>query len=287
MHKLVLATALLAVSFIFLVLPSGQYHASQSDTVHPDIQMAASPHVTIYSTLPNSPYALLVPLNSSGAAVYPVWHIQLYGKGSFSLSVNGTVVDSGFSTGSFNLTYTFVGTRAKAVFDFNVQYTFNDQIVPELSDHSIQSVYVYSCYPGQSQFLTVQNGVSGALMYTRWTAILQSTQNVSFSVYVGNQNLLTGYFTGSKDITFNVTGSTASVIIGVGKTVYKYPSELISTVPVSKYYGPKPPLDTATFLDEVFAAVKGVFGIFPALLLSYIGVKPLVIARKERTPVVW
>ena len=290
MHKVLIST-LIGLAFLFLVVSSVSAISEQPDNSSHNVTDAVthtSSRVLIYSTYPGNPqYEIYVPLNSSGFAVYPIWHIFLYGNGAFTLSVNGTQVESGYSSGVYNLSYTFSEQSADAVLIFNGKYTFHDSISSELTDHNIQSVQVYSSYPGQAQFLTVQNGVSGALMYTYWTAILQSTQNVTYSIYVGGQSLASGSFVGTKTIKFNVTGSSATVTIGVGKEVYRYPSELISSVPIQKYYAPKPPSDVATFLDEIFTAIKGVVGIFPAMVLSYIGVKPLVIARKERTPVVW
>ena len=286
-----LISALIGLAFLFLVVSSVPAISGQPGNSGHNVTDAVthtSSRVLIYSNYPGSPqYEIYVPLNSSGFAVYPIWHIFLYGNGAFTLLVDGTQVESGFSTGAYNLSYTFTGRYANATLIFNGKYTFHDSISAELTDHNIQSVQVYSSYPGQAQFLTVQDGVSGALMYTYWTAILQSTQNVTYSVYLGGQSLVSGSFVGTKIINFNVTGSSATVTIGVGKEIYKYPSESISSVPIQKYYAPKPPSDVATFLDEIFTAIKGVVGIFPAMILSYIGVKPLVIARKERTPVVW
>lgn len=286
-----LISALIGLAFLFLVVSSVPAISGQPGNSGHNVTDAVthtSSRVLIYSTYPGSPqYEIYVPLNSSGFAVYPIWHIFLYGNGAFTLLADGSQVESGFSTGAYNLSYTFTGGYANATLIFNGKYTFHDSISSELTDHNIQSVQVYSSYPGQAQFLTVQNGVSGALMYTYWTAILQSTQNVTYSVYLGGQSLVSGSFVGTKIINFNVTGSSATVTIGVGKEIYKYPSESISSVPIQKYYAPKPPSDVATFLDEIFTAIKGVVGIFPAMILSYIGVKPLVIARKERTPVVW
>lgn len=289
MHKAIIISVALFSLALFIL--SGAASTPQLGThsrvpVASNISVQTSVHVVIYSTYSGSQYDIYVPVNSTGVSVYPVWHIQLYGKGSFSFIVNSTQVESGFSLGTFNLSYTFTGKQAVATLDFDGKYTFNDIITPELTDHNIQSVQVYSCYPGQAQYLTVQNGVSGALMYTHWVATMQSTQNVSYSIYVGGQSLASGYFVGTKDISFNVTGSAATVTIGVGKVVYRYPSESISSVPISRYYGPKPPSYTATLLDEIYAALKGVIGLFPAFVLSYFGIKPIVVARKNRTPVV-
>lgn len=228
-----------------------------------------SPHVQIYSSLPGSSDLLYVPLNSTGVPTYPVWHIYLYGVGPFQLSVNGNVVESGQSLGAFNFTYSWTNQYANATLKFNGEYTFHDTISGLLSDHNIQSVSVTSFCKGQDQYLTVANGVSGALMYPRWTVLMQSTSNVSYTVFVNGQQIDSGSFVGQKAVALNISGSTVSVIIGVGKQVYKYPHELVSSIPIQKYYGPKPPPALYTYYQYEEAIVKGfvasIFGVAIAM----------------------
>ena len=288
MHKAVILFLFLLSISLFLL---AGVNTTQSE-VHPEGSLVSSStsidtsvHVVIYSTYSGSQYDIYVPVNSTGVSVYPVWHIQLYGKGSFSFIVNSTQVESGFSLGSFNLSYTFTGNQAVATLDFDGKYTFNDIITPELTDHNIQSVQVYSCYPGQAQYLTVQNGVSGALMYTHWVATMQSTQNVSYSIYVGGQSLASGYFVGTKDISFNVTGSSATVTIGIGKIVYRYPSEPISSVPVSKYYGPKPPALAYTASDLEYALARGFVAALFAVVVALLVVRKYALEKEKRSVV--
>lgn len=285
MHKAVLSIFIgLSVALILFSLPAvPSGHLINSGHYTNDISTPVSSHVQIYSTYPGSPqYEIYVPLNSSGFAVYPIWHIFLYGNGAFTLSVNGTQVESGYSSGVYNLSYTFSGQSADAVLIFNGKYTFHDSISSELTDHNIQSVQVYSSYPGQAQFLTVQNGVSGALMYTYWTAILQSTQNVTYSIYVGGQSLASGSFVGTKTIKFNVTGSSATVTIGVGKEVYRYPSELISSVPIQKYYAPKPPALVYTVTEYEYGIARAFVASLFAVLVLLLSVRKLVMERNKR-----
>lgn len=288
MHKAIIIS--LALFSLTLFILSGAASTPQLGThsrvpVASNISVQTSVHVVIYSTYSGSQYDIYVPVNSTGVAVYPVWHIQLYGKGSFSFIVNSTQVESGFSLGTFNLSYTFTGKQAVATLDFDGKYTFNDIITPELTDHNIQSVQVYSCYPGQAQYLTVQNGVSGALMYTHWVATMQSTQNVSYSIYVGGQSLASGYFVGTKDISFNVTGSAATVTIGIGKVVYRYPSEPISSVPVSKYYGPKPPALAYTASDLEYALARGFVAALFAVVIALLVVRKYALEKEKRSVV--
>ena len=285
MHK-VLISALIGLAFLFLVVSSVSAISGQPGNSGHNVTDAVthtSSRVLIYSTYPGSPqYEIYVPLNSSGFAVYPIWHIFLYGNGAFTLLVNHTQVESGFSTDVYNLSYTFTGGYANATLIFNGQYTFHDFISSELTDHNIQSVQVYSSYPGQSQFLTVQNGVSGALMYTYWTAVLQSTQNVTYSIYLGGQSLVSGSFVGTKIVNFNVTGSTATVTIGIGKEVYKYPSESISSVPIVKYYGPKPPTAQFTYAQYEIGIAKGFVGAIFATAIAMISGRKYILEKEKR-----
>jgi hypothetical protein len=248
-------------------------------------------HVQIFSVCQSGNQYLYVPVNSSGISVFPLWEIYLYGNGNFKLTVNNTVVESGVVVNNIHIKYDWTagkGNRTTAILNFdNTNYTFDDILSGPLNDQVIQSVTVTSVLKGQNQILAAESNVSGDLMFPTWTVAFHATQRLNYSIYENGKLVESGSVIGNKNVSFNVSGSSVSVQVILGQRTYTYPNELISSVPLSRYYGPKPPTNTATFLDEVFAAVKGVFGLFPAMVLSYLGVKPLVIARKERTPVVW
>ncbi|MDS0257728.1 hypothetical protein ApAK_08660 [Thermoplasmatales archaeon AK] len=235
-----------------------------------------SGHVVIYSTYSGSDQELFVPVNSSGIEVYPDWHIYLLGSGSFDFSVNGSVIESGVSLGAFNFSYVWSlpgGAYANATLTFQgVEYRFSDIITGPLSSRVIESVSVSSSYPGQDQFLTVSPGTSGALMYPHWIVTMQSSQNVSYSIYLNGQELMSGYVYGSKTVDFNISGSEASVTIGLGSQVYRFSNEIIATVPIQKYYGPKPPPLQYTLAEYEYgiarAFVASAFAIIIALLTA-------------------
>ncbi len=235
-----------------------------------------SPHVMVYSTYDSSSEYLYVPVNSTGQYAYPDWHIFLYGSGSFRFSVNGSNVETGVSTGEFNFSYDWTltsGEFANATLVFGgVSYSFSTIITGPLSNRVISSVSVESSYPGQDQFLTVAPGTSGALMYPHWIVTMQSSQNVSYSVYLNGQELLSGYVYGSRTVDFNVSGSSATVTIGLGDQVYKFSNEIIATVPIQKYYGPKPPSLAYTVAEYEYgiarAFVASLFSIIIALFTS-------------------
>ena len=245
-----------------------------------------SPHVTVYSTYGSSNQELYVPVNTSGTEAYPDWHVYLYGAGSFDFSVNGSTVESGVSLGAFNFTYIWNlpgGAYANATLVFSgITYTFKTIITGPLSNRVIQSVTVSSSYSGQDQFLTVAPGTSGALMYPHWIVNMQSTQNVSYSIYLNGQNLMSGYVYGSKTVDFNVSGSSATVTIGLGKQVYKFPNELIATIPIQKYYGPKPPPLQYTLSEYEYGIARAFVASAFAIIIALFTARKYLLEKERR-----
>ena len=247
---------------------------------------STSQHVSIYSTFSGKNEELYVPVNSSGILVYPDWHIYLYGSGSFTFSANGTIIETGVSLGAFDFSYTFSGpsgstANASLIFQ-GVAYTFKDTIIGPLSHHVIESVSVSSSYPGQDQFLSVSSGVSGALMYPHWIATLQSSENETYSILVNGQQIASGTVVGTKAVDFNVTGNTTSVSIGLGTHVYRYPNEIISTIPIQKYYGPKPPTLQYTFAEYEYGIIKAFIASLFAVVIASFSVRKWVVEHEKR-----
>ena len=247
---------------------------------------STSQHVSIYSTFSGKNEELYVPVNSSGILVYPDWHIWLYGSGSFTFSSNGTTIETGVSLGTFDFSYTFPGpsgstANASLVFQ-GVTYTFSDTIIGPLSHHVIESVSVSSSYPGQDQFLTLSPGISGGLMYPHWVATLQSSENESYSILVNGQQIAPGTVVGTKTVDFNVTGNVTSVSIGLGTHVYKYPDETIATVPIQKYYGPKPPTLQYTFAEYEYGIIKAFVASLFAVVIASFSVRKWVVEHEKR-----
>jgi len=247
---------------------------------------STSQHVSIYSTFSGKNEELYVPVNSSGILVYPDWHIWLYGSGSFTFSSNGTTIETGVSLGTFDFSYTFPGpsgstANASLVFQ-GVTYTFSDTIIGPLSHHVIESVSVSSSYPGQDQFLTLSPGISGGLMYPHWVATLQSSENESYSILVNGQQIASGTVVGTKTVDFNVTGNVTSVSIGLGTHVYKYPDETIATVPIQKYYGPKPPTLQYTFAEYEYGIIKAFVASLFAVVIASFSVRKWVVEHEKR-----
>ncbi len=253
-----------------------------------DASPSPSGHVIVYSTYANSSEELFVPVNSSGITVYPDWHVYLFGSGSFTFQVNGTVQETGVSLGAFNFTYAWSlpgGATATAILTFmGTSYSFSDIITGPLSNQAIESVSVSSSYPGQDQFLTVSPGTAGALMYPDWQVTMQSTQNESYSVYLNGQDLMSGYVYGSRIVEFNISGSSATVTIGLGNKVFTFKNEIIATVPIQKYYQPPPPQLVATEIDVITAVGAGAVIFALWVLIGTFTVRPWIMDRMKRRP---
>ena len=267
--------AMMIMGLLALVFAPGVYAAAP-----------VSPHVMVYSTYDNSSEYLYVPVNSSGLQAYPDWHVFLYGSGKFDFLVNGSTVESGVSLGAFNFTYTWNlpgGSYANATLIFaGVTYSFRTIITGPLSNRIISSVSVSSSYSGQDQFLTVAPGTSGALMYPHWIVDMQSSQNVSYSLYVNGQELMSGYVYGSKTVDFNVSGSSASVTIGLGNQVYKFPNEIIATVPIQKYYGPKPPALQYTLAEYEYGIARAFVASAFAIIIALFTARKYLLEKERR-----
>ena len=235
-----------------------------------------SPHVQIFSTFGSSSQELFVPVNSSSTDVYPDWHIFLFGTGSFTFSVNGTVVETGQSVSDYNLTYDFNvpgNTRVNASLQFmGTTYSFSDIIVGPLSSHPVTSVQVSSSMKGQNQFLSVKPGQSGVLMYSNWTITMISSQESNYEIYLGGSLQKNGTIAGTDTVFLNITGSSASVTVQIGSNVYHFDNEIIARVPLQKYYGPKPPPLQYTLSEYEYgiarAFVASAFAIIIALLTA-------------------
>ena len=287
MNKFLLTVLILGTITIMIASAgAGQYQVPGNSPAIASSSGSTSQHVSIYSTFSGKNEELYVPVNSSGILVYPDWHIWLYGSGSFTFSSNGTTIETGVSLGTFDFSYTFPGpsgstANASLVFQ-GVTYTFSDTIIGPLSHHVIESVSVSSSYPGQDQFLTLSPGISGGLMYPHWVATLQSSENESYSILVNGQQIASGTVVGTKTVDFNVTGNVTSVSIGLGTHVYKYPDETIATVPIQKYYGPKPPTLQYTFAEYEYGIIKAFVASLFAILIALFTAKKYLIEKERR-----
>jgi hypothetical protein len=283
---------ILSLSIILIfsgIIVAGAIPGTQSQIVqHPNAAPsdAFPTHLIVYSTCRNSNITVNVPDNSTGLEVYPVWDIQFFGSGSFTFSVNGSVVESGTSVGSYNIIYNWNNTSGNvtnAVIVFQgVSYRFDDKTIGPLSSQLVESVSIVSSCSNQHQYLSVSSGQSGALMYPDWTIAMQTTQKTNYSIFVNSKEVHSGSFIGSKTISVNITSNTATVAIALGKKVFNYPNEVVAHISIVKYYGPKPPAlayTTAQYEEGLAKAfVASLFGLLVALLL----VRKYVIEKEKR-----
>ena len=288
MHKVILL--LFAISIFALFLFSGLSQQSPQNTQITGNQFTTTSHVSptvqIYSSCQEGNQYLFVPLNSSGISVFPVWQIYLYGNGNFNLFVNNSVVESGVVVNSIHVTYNWNGEKGNSTaarLEFNgVNYTFNDILSGPLNDQVIQSVSVTSVLKGQNQILAGESNVSGDLMYPTWTVTFHSTQRLNYSIYLKGKEIQSGYVLGNKNVTFNVTGSTVTVQVILGSKTYSYPNELISSVPIQKYYGPKPPAAVYTYSEYEIGIAKGFVAAIFGVAIAMFSARKYVLEKEKR-----
>ena len=245
-----------------------------------------SPHVQIYSSCQDGTQYLYVPLNSSGISVFPLWEIYLYGNGNFKLTINNTVVESGVVVNNIHIKYDWTagkGNRTTAILNFdNTNYSFNDILSGPLNDQVIQSVTVTSVLKGQNQVLAAESNVSGDLMFPTWTVAFHSTQRLNYSIYIKGKVIESGSVLGNKNVTFNVSGSSVSVQVILGTKTYSYPNELISSVPIEKYYGPKPPAARYTLTQYEYGIARAFVASLFTVLVLLLSERKIIIEREKR-----
>ena len=260
----------------YAALNSPDSHSSQS-----------SQYVQIISSCNNSGIDVFVPLNSTNFKVYPNWNIHMFGSGEFSFYVNGSLIESGQSIGSYSMNYTFAGRYANASLMFlGVAYSFNDTIVGALSSQEVQSVSIVSYFSNQNQYFTVPAGRSGALMYPNWIITLTSTQQTNYSIFIDGSVAFSGSFKGTKAINDTIAANTVTVAVSLGKNVYNFPDELIAHEAVARYYGPQPPSLAYTASQYEYAIAKGFMAALFGLAVSFLIVRKYVIEKKKRDVVI-
>ena len=153
----------------------------------------------------------------------------------------------------------------------------------QASQSNISYVFLSSSLPGQSQFLTVSDNVSGALLYPDLAFKLISSAPSPYSIYSNGKIVSSGNVSGEKSVSYIIPNGTSKVSLSVqmGNHVWNYPNELVSSLPVSKYYGPRPPAALYTYFQYEEAIVKGfVAGIFGVAIAMFSGRK--YILEKEK-----
>ncbi len=149
---------------------------------------------------------------------------------------------------------------------------------------SIDCVFISSSLPGQSQYLSVPQNTSGALLYPDLSIKIIASVNSSYDVYIDGKIISSGNVSGIKDIPYVIPNGTSkvSISVGVGQTDWNFPNEVVSSIPVSKYYGPKPPAALYTYYEYEVGIAKGfIAGIFGVAIAMFSGRK-YVLEKEKR-----
>lgn len=233
---------------------------------------------------------LSVPLNSSNVNVFTNWEIYFVQSGPYSMSYNGSVIESGYVDSGTIINQSFPASIGSA---FNVSitfqghaYYFNDIAQNTISFINSQSVSVSTSYPGENQFLTVSNGQEGVLLYPNWEITLKTDFKENYTITLNGGIVKSGAVDGTTSIPLSVNGTTATVMVSLGGKVYTYRNEFIANIPLQKYYGPKGPQNTATFDDIIFGLFKGAISVSVLGIIAYVSLFPVIKARKNRKPIV-
>ena len=161
--------------------------------------------------------------------------------------------------------------------------------LPLTSDSATNATFAFvsSTFQGDNQVLSVFSGQQGMMIYQDVNITIISAGLQNYSIYVNGNMVREGNLSGKSSYSFQASGSTINMEVFIGNSSFTFQNEEVLHQAIQKMYGPKPPPLTATFLDEVMAALKGVAAIFPAFVFGYFSLKPLIVNRKNRTPVVW
>ena len=158
------------------------------------------------------------------------------------------------------------------------------QITQTAQNSSIAYVFISSSLPGQSQYLSVPSNTSGALLYPDLSIKIISTANSTYVVYVSGKIISSGKVSGIKEISYVIPNGTSriSISVSVGKNDWNYPNELVSSLPVSKYYGPRPPALQYTYLQIQIAIAKGFVAAIFGIAIAMFTARKFILEKEKR-----
>ncbi len=149
---------------------------------------------------------------------------------------------------------------------------------------SIVYVFISSSLPGQSQYLSVPANTSGALLYPDLSIKIISTANTTYDVYVSGKIMSSGNVSGIREISYVIPNGTSriSISVSVGHNDWNYPNELVSSLPVSKYYGPRPPALQYTYLQIQMAIAKGFIAAIFGIAIAMFTARKFILEKEKR-----
>ena len=167
--------------------------------------------------------------------------------------------------------------------------TVSHHLIASSSISQDNSVYTFitSSYSGANQILAINPGDQGEMIYQNVNVSIFTSSYLNYTIYVNGNVQKRGNVSGFTSYLFQATGSKINIDVFIGTSSFLFNNEIILHQSIQSLYSPKPPPLVASFLDELFALLKGVIAIFPVFILGYISLKPIIVNRKNRTPVVW
>ncbi len=229
---------------------------------------------------------LSVPLNSSGANVFTNWAITFLENGSYSISYNGSTVMTGYADAGQVVNQSFpapVGKQFSVSITFRgTSYTFHDIAQDSVSFASTQSVTVVTSYPGENQFLAVSSGQQGVLLYPNWKITIMADFPENFSIMENGGLVKSGTVQGTLAIPLILNSSTVSIQISVGGKVYSFDHEIITSIPIQKYYGPPPPSLEYTLSEYEYGIARAFVASTFAIMISLFTARKYLLEREKR-----
>lgn len=168
--------------------------------------------------------------------------------------------------------------------------TVSHHLIASSSISQDNSVYTFitSSYSGANQILAINPGDQGEMIYQNVNVSIFTSSYLNYTIYVNGNVQKRGNVSGFTSYLFQATGSKINIDVFIGtSSSFLFNNEIILHQSIQSLFSPKPPPLVASFLDELFALLKGVIAIFPVFILGYISLKPIIVNRKNRTPVVW
>ena len=93
-----------------------------------------------------------------------------------------------------------------------------------------------------------------------------------------------GNVSGIREISYVIPNGTSriSISVSVGHNDWNYPNELVSSLPVSKYYGPRPPALQYTYLQIQMAIAKGFIAAIFGIAIAMFTARKFILEKEKR-----
>ncbi len=120
-------------------------------------------------------------------------------------------------------------------------------------------------------YLFIPLNSTGVLTYSTWHVDMASSVSAPYSIYLGGLEIASGNVLGAKTVSFNGSGSQATMLVGFSGTTYHFTDEIVASVPVSQYYGstPSPLLYTAQEFEQALTTAQAQE--YAVVILAFIG----------------